>query len=108
MVLGIPKRLLIIVGVLAGVLFIYLSGSDKRSSEGAESGEGSGRCRVTVTADVLNVRAGPSTSTEVVGKYLQDAEVDALPEVRDGFRRLAENRWVAEEFLRPVDGAACG
>lgn len=106
MILGIPKRLLIIVGVVAGVLIVYLSGADKRSSEGVESGAGA--CRMTVTADVLNVRAGPSTTTEVVGKYLRDAETDALSEVRDGFRKLAENRWAAEEFLRPVDGANCG
>jgi hypothetical protein len=108
MILGIPKRLLIVVGLVAGVLVVYLSGADQRASEGAESGAGAGACRMTVTADVLNVRAGPSTDTDVVGKYLRDAEADALPEVKDGFRKLAENRWAAEEFLRPVDGAKCG
>ncbi|MEU6646250.1 SH3 domain-containing protein [Saccharomonospora sp. NPDC046836] len=106
MVLGIPKKTLIVVGVLAGVVVIYALGSDQ-SSSGAE-GAGTAGCRVVVTADILNVRAEPRIGAEIVGKYQHNAESDASTVVQNGFRRLDENRWAAEEFLRPVDGANCG
>ncbi|PRX43304.1 hypothetical protein B0I33_11637 [Prauserella shujinwangii] len=105
MLLGIPKKTLIIVAVLAGVVLIYALGSGERPSE-AESG--SAGCRVAVTADVLNVRSGPGLGHGIVGKFQQNAETDAEPLVRNGFRKLAEGRWAADEFLDPVDGARCG
>lgn len=103
--LGIPKRTLIIVAVLAGVAYVYALGSDQRSSN-AETGAPPA-CRVTVTADILNVRAGPGMDAEIVGKLKQNTETDAQPLVRNGFRELAEGRWAADEFLEPVDGARC-
>ncbi|MFC4004478.1 SH3 domain-containing protein [Prauserella oleivorans] len=106
MVLGIPKRTLIILAVLVGVVVIYAIGSDQRSS-GAE-GSASGGCTVTVTADILNVRSAPSLQGEIVGKLEQDAETEATKVVQNGFRRIDENRWAADEFLEPVDGASCG
>ncbi|PXY32291.1 hypothetical protein BAY60_08425 [Prauserella muralis] len=105
MVLGIPKNTLVILAVLVGVVVIYALGSDQQSSQ-AQGGAPDG-CRVVVRADILNVRAGPGTHTEIVGKYRQNAEADATGVVRNGFRKLAENRWAAERFLRPVDGATC-
>ncbi|WP_216210297.1 SH3 domain-containing protein [Amycolatopsis aidingensis] len=107
MILGIPKRTIIIVAVLAGIGLIYVLGANERPSD-AESGGGDAGCKVRVTADILNVRAGPGTDTTIVGKFQQDAETEAEPVVQDGFRKLAEGRWAAEEFLRPVDGASCG
>jgi len=104
--LGIPKRALIIVAILAGVGLIYLMGNDKQASEGAEGG-GSGGCRVTVTADVLNVRAAPDAGSEVVGKFKQNAETDAQVEVQNGFRKLGDDRWASTEFLKPVSGTTC-
>lgn len=105
MVLGIPKKTLIMLGLLVGVVVIFALGSDQQSS-GAEGG--SSECRVTVTADILNVRAGPGLDAEIVGKYRQDAEAEASTKVQNGFRQLSENRWAADEFLEPVDGANCG
>ncbi|GAA5125261.1 SH3 domain-containing protein [Haloechinothrix salitolerans] len=109
MLLGIPKRTLIITAVLAGVLFIYILG-DERGGVGdidvggsAESG-----CQFTVTADVLNVRSGPSTDADVVDKVTRDETVAASSTVRKGFRKLGDERWVAKEFLTPLPDATCG
>ncbi|HEY3260488.1 MAG TPA: SH3 domain-containing protein [Pseudonocardiaceae bacterium] len=59
------------------------------------------RCQVEVNADVLNVRAGPSTDSETVAKLSRGDIVDALPEIANGFRKLSDNRWVAEQFVTP-------
>ncbi|WP_245266998.1 SH3 domain-containing protein [Saccharomonospora piscinae] len=107
--LGIPKRTFVIVGAVLGVALIYSSGAEQRESE-AEGAGGSGEqaaCTVTVTADILNVRSGPGTGHDVVGKFREDAEVEATTEVRDGFRRVGDGRWASDEFLEPVDGARC-
>lgn len=106
MFLGIPKRALIIVAVLAGIGLIYLMGTTRQASEGATGG-GSAGCRVTVTADVLNVRAAPDAGSEIVGKFNQNAETDAQIEVQNGFRKLADNKWAKTEFLQPVSGTNC-
>ncbi|MDQ0377422.1 SH3 domain-containing protein [Amycolatopsis thermophila] len=105
MFLGIPKRALIIVAILAGVGLIYVMGNDQQASGG--SGGGPGGCRVTVTADVLNVRAAPDAGAEIVGKFNQNAETDAQIEVQNGFRKIAENKWASAEYLKPVSGANC-
>lgn len=107
MLLGIPKRLLIIAAVLVGIGIIYVMGLDKRASEGATGG-GSTGCEVTVTADVLNVRAAPDINAEIVGKFNQNAQTGAEPVVQDGFRKLAENKWAKTDFLQPVDATKCG
>ncbi|WP_019811708.1 SH3 domain-containing protein [Saccharomonospora halophila] len=108
--LGIPKRVVVVAAVVLGLAIIYSAGSEQRESE-ADSGDGrdgAAACRVVVTADVLNVRAGPGTDHEVVDRLRADAEADATDEVRDGFRRITGERWAADEFLRPVEGTDCG
>ncbi|WP_020668265.1 SH3 domain-containing protein [Amycolatopsis nigrescens] len=105
--LGIPKRVLIIIAVLGGVLIVYAMGSDQQPSEGATGGSPTG-CRVTVSADVLNVRSEPNANAGIVGKFQQNAETDAQPEVQNGFRKLAEGKWAASEFLKPTSGSNCG
>ena len=62
------------------------------------------RCAVTVTADVLNVRAGPGTGHATVDRLARNAVVDAQRETSGGFRKLADGRWAAEEFVRPSAG----
>lgn len=110
MILGIPKRALFIAAVLVGVTLIYILGNaDPRAGDpggGSTGGNGPG-CQFTVTADVLNVRSAPSTRSKVVGKVAEDDTVDAEPTVRNGFRKLADEGWVSEEFLTPVDDASC-
>jgi hypothetical protein len=90
----------------AGVLAIYLYGTDRQPQDAAETVDPSA-CRVTVTADVLNVRAGPSVGALVVGKYNQGAETEAEKVVENGFRKLAENRWASDQYLAPKDGHDC-
>ena len=109
MILGMPKRAVIIGAVLIGVLVIYLMGADKQSSAGAPGGGAApGGCVVTVTADVLNVREAPDAGAKVSGKYQQNAQVNAQPVVQNGFRKLADDKWAKTDYLRPVDGANCG
>lgn len=105
MILGIPKKTLLIVAVLVGIGWVYLQGAGPKTSEGAET---PAACRMTVNADVLNVRGGATTEADIVGKLKQEAETNAEPVVENGFRKLAENKWAAEEFLQPIDGARCG
>lgn len=105
MVMGIPKRGVVIIAVLAGIGIIYVMGTDKRA---ASQGGPTAGCRVTVTADVLNVRAAPDPNSEIVGKFNHSAETAAELEVQNGFRKLADNKWASAEFLQPVKGSNCG
>ena len=54
--LGVPVRGLIVIGVLGVAGVMYLTNGGKPM--GGDSG-GSGICKITVTADILNVRSGP-------------------------------------------------
>jgi hypothetical protein len=104
-ILGIPKRMLIIVVVLVGIGIIYVTGADKRSAGASSSPTG---CKVAVVADVLNARSAPAAGAGIVGKYNKDAQIDAQPVVQDGFRKIADNKWAKTEFLTPVAGSKCG
>ena len=106
MILGIPKRMVIIAVVLVGIGLIYLSGAGKRSA-GATGGSPTG-CKVTVVADVLNARSAPVAGAGIVGKYNKDAQIDAQPVVQDGFRKIADNKWAKTEYLQPLAGSHCG
>ncbi|SDY68255.1 hypothetical protein SAMN05421504_106370 [Amycolatopsis xylanica] len=104
MFLGIPKKMLIVIAVLAGVLIVYVLGSDKQSAASSPTG-----CKVIVTADVLNARDAPAVNGGIVGKYNKDAKIDALPIVQNGYRKIAEGKWVSADFVKPLEGSAnCG
>ena len=104
---GLSKRTLMIVAGGVGVIAIYVMG-DERQPGAAEPAADPAQCRVTVTADVLNVRAAPALDAPVVGKYLRDAETDADKLVENGFRKLGDERWAASEYLAPKSGHDCG
>lgn len=82
--------------------------SGRAPDDGSSSGSTSGtqRCTVTVTADVLNVRAGPGIEHPTVGRLSRNVVVDAQSETSGGFRKLTDGRWVAEEFVRPSAGCS--
>jgi hypothetical protein len=104
-----PKRTLIIGGALAAVLVLYVLGS--KQQPGAATGSptaNTSQCRVSVTADVLNVRSTPALDAAVVGKLAKGQESDADKVVQNGFRKLSENRWVSSDFVKPVAGRDCG
>ncbi len=100
--MAISKRNLLIGGGVALIVVIYLSGQDKESSATGSTG-----CQVVVTADVLNARDVPG-GQKIVGKYVKDAKVDALPVVENGFRKIAEGKWVSAQYATPVEGSQCG
>lgn len=108
------KRGVIIAAVLIVVGIIYVvnqnnkSAGDGGSPNGAAAVMGGTGCQVTITADVLNVRATPDEHGKIVGKFNRDAKTDAQPVVQNGFRKLADDKWVAAEFARPVSGSNCG
>ncbi|HJQ47182.1 MAG TPA: SH3 domain-containing protein [Amycolatopsis sp.] len=105
MILGLPKKIVVIAAVLIGVGIIYLMGIDKQQSEATGGSTG---CKVTVTADVLNVRAAPDPGSGIVGKYNQNAVTGAEVQIENGFRKLADNKWAKTDFLQPVAGTNCG
>jgi uncharacterized protein YgiM (DUF1202 family) len=91
---------LVAIGIVALAIISDRGGRPNTDNPGDDDG-GSRRCTVTVIADVLNVRAGPGTQHPTVDQLSGGAVVDAEPETSDGFRKLAENRWVSSQFVRP-------
>ena len=103
MILGMSKKTALIVGAIIAIVVIYALNNGKQQASGA-SATG---CKVTVTADVLNAREAADGNAKVVGKYLRDAQFDTLPGVQNGFRKVADAKWVAAEYTQPVAGSAC-
>lgn len=103
MILGFPKRTVMIAAVLAGLAFFFVFGGDKWISQGFAAGP----CQFTVSADALNVRGAPHAKAPVVGKVKDGETVNAYPVVKNGFRMLAETRWVADRYLDQRKGSAC-
>lgn len=64
-------------------------------------------CTFTVNADTLNVRSGPEMSQPIIAKYKQGTEVHAQHDLQNGFRKLSEGRWAAEQYLAAVSGSTC-
>ena len=88
--------------VLATVALIERGGIDEARADGSTG------CQVEVTTDQLNVRAGPAQETELVGALARGELLDATTTVTDGFRELEDGSFVADQFLTPVPGTACG
>jgi hypothetical protein len=102
------KRTLVIVGVLVAVLVLYVLGSAKRRDENAQPAANTNQCRVTVTADVLRVHAGPEIGAKVVDRLTKGQETNADKLVQNGFRKLGDSRWVSVDFAQPLSGHDCG
>ena len=103
-----PKRTLIIGGAVAVVAALYIAGMAKQHNESSSPAANPTRCRVTVNADVLNIRAAPAGSAPKVGQLTRGQESDADKVVQNGYRKLGENRWVFAEFATPLSGRDCG
>ena len=102
---GLSKRAMILIGGGAAALALVY-GNDKQPQD-AVAAVNPTQCRVVVTADVLNVRAGPAMDAEIVGKFRKDAETNAEKVVQNGFRKINNDHWAAEEFLKPKEGHDC-
>jgi hypothetical protein len=109
-VLGLPKRTFVVIAVLVAVIALYVMGNDQQAKDtsAAAPAASSSACRVTVTADVLKVRSGPDVKSGEVGRFKQNAQVDAEKVVQNGFRKLSEGRWVSNQYVKPVEGRDCG
>ena len=105
------KWILVAIGIV--VLAVFSDRGDAQSTGGSGPGNGSddgsgdgNRCTVEVIADTLNVRAGPGTEHDTVDRLNRGDVVDAELETSGAFRKLADGRWVASEFVRTSVG--CG
>jgi ribonuclease BN (tRNA processing enzyme) len=57
---------------------------------------------------LLRVRSAPAIDPRnVVDELARGEEVDASTEVKNGFRKLGEGRWVSEKYVRPLAGSTC-
>jgi hypothetical protein len=103
------KRTLVAVALIGGVLVLYAMGADEQRTRQDTESDTSQQCRVTSTVDDLNVRSAPVMDpANVVGQLSAGEEADAHKEVENGFRKLADERWVAVEFAQPLEGRDCG
>ncbi|PSL54636.1 hypothetical protein B0I31_106150 [Saccharothrix carnea] len=101
---GIPVRGMVVAGVLAAAGLMYVANEGKKL--GVEE-VAARECRVTVIADVLNVRSGPADTQPIVATLPRDAVVGAENRVENGFRLLADGRWVKDEFVTPTSDSGC-
>lgn len=95
--------MLIVIGALVVVAVLFFVQNGKNGN--AQSGSGGGGCQVQVTADILNVRSGPSTSDQVVSTLRTGSTQAATKTTENGFRELSAGHWAAEDFLKPVSGS---
>lgn len=102
---GLSRRAMILMGGGATVLVLYAYG-DKQPQDAAAATDPA-QCRVTVTADVLNVRAAPALDAAIVGKFVKNAETNADKTVENGFRKITNDKWASDEYLKPKDGHDC-
>ncbi|WP_433265552.1 SH3 domain-containing protein [Actinosynnema sp. CS-041913] len=101
---GIPVRGLIVIGVLGVAGAMYVANGGKPLGEA-----GTGKaCRVTVTADILNVRAGPADTQPIVSTIPRDTVVEADRRIENGFRLLKDGQWVNNDFITPTSDSDCG
>lgn len=103
---GLSKRMLIVVVVLVvvAILFLVQNGKKGNAQPGGASSSGGG-CQVQVTADVLNVRAGPETTAKTLTPLHNGQTVSATATTKNGFRELSAGHWASSAFLKPVSGS---
>lgn len=100
---GVPVRGLIVIGVLgvAGVMYAVNGGKPIDSDKGSEI------CKITVTADILNVRSGPGDMQPIVSTMPRDAVTSAQSRVENGYRMLSDRRWVSQSFVALTSDSTC-
>ncbi|MDX8032466.1 SH3 domain-containing protein [Lentzea sp. BCCO 10_0856] len=91
-------------GVLgvAGVMFLVNGGKPIGGNEST-----AGVCKITVTADILNVRSGPGDMQPIVSTMPRDAVADAQARVENGYRMLSDRRWVSQQFVALTSDSTC-
>lgn len=101
--LGVPVRGMIVIGVLgvAGVMYAVNGGKPMGSDQGNQI------CKITVTADILNVRSGPGDMQPIVSTMPRDAVTNAEARVENGYRMLSDRRWVSGQFVALTSDSTC-
>ncbi|MEU0883971.1 SH3 domain-containing protein [Lentzea sp. NPDC005914] len=91
------------IGVLgvAGVMYLASGGKPMGSDKGSQI------CKITVTADILNVRSGPGDMQPIVSTMQRDAVTDAQGRVENGYRMLSDRRWVSSQFVALTSDSNC-
>ncbi|MER5390213.1 SH3 domain-containing protein [Saccharopolyspora sp. NPDC002686] len=97
----VPRSLLLIGAGAIGALYLT------STHEVGSAPDPPQHCSFHVAADVLNVRSGPGPAEHQVDTLRQGDQVNALPNVVDGFRDLGDGRWAAQQYLLPAPGSAC-
>lgn len=101
---GIPVRGMVVAGVLAAAGLMYVANDGRQF--GVEE-VAARQCKVTVIADILNVRSGPADTQPIVATMPRDAVVRAEKRVENGYRLLSDGRWVKDEFVTPTSDSGC-
>ncbi|MGH3827178.1 MAG: SH3 domain-containing protein [Pseudonocardiaceae bacterium] len=96
-------------GVAVAILLLVAAHNSQDPLQASVPGaSGTGSCRVTVTADSLNVRSGPDSFASVVQTYRMGEVISADRTVLNDYRQLGPDRWAAQEYLDPTPGSNCG
>ena len=105
------KRTLVTAALAVGVLWLYAMGSEKRRRRRC------GRLRHLDQHRAVPHRGdrrrpqhplAPALDPgNVVGELNRGDQANAVKVVQNGFRKLAEGRWVSDEYAKPVDGSNC-
>jgi uncharacterized protein YgiM (DUF1202 family) len=102
---GLTKRMWIVVGVLVVVAILFLVQNGKKGNAQQGGTDAGGGCKVQVTADVLNVRSGPSTKDKTLSSLRTGQTVSATSTTQNGFRELSAGHWASADFLKTVSGS---
>lgn len=101
-----PIKPLWLAGGAIAVLAVYSGYAGKAASNVLPSTTAAA-CVFTVSADQLNVRSGPEMNQPIIAKYQHGTEVHAQHDQQNGFRKLSEGRWAADQYLTAKSGSTC-
>lgn len=93
--------LFLIVPVLADLQNQFQAASAARRIAREVALAQSGSAPAFVAAAAISIRSGPAGGDQLLGVLPKGTQVEAL-EMRGGWVKIGENRWVAETFLSPV------
>jgi hypothetical protein len=94
--------------IVIGLLLTLLSLIDRGGVDAVSSAVTGTTCSFTVTGDDVNVRPDATATSEPVQKLNKGTTITATKTVTNGFRQLADGRWVLDGYLTPVPGSTCG
>jgi hypothetical protein len=95
----------LVAGVVLAVLAIIDGGGFSQTP--AVTSDGSTGCRLEVSTDQLNVRAGPAQDAELLRTLSRGDFVDGTAIQTNLYRQLEDGSWAVTEFLTPVPGSNC-